>query len=89
MIDCLPQTFLPLIGYFDMNQKVPRQHLTDLAHRFPILSAATEEVGHPIPEGIKAIGKQEREEYEELVASVSVMLGIGFPPISPSVWTAL
>ena len=32
---------------------------------------------------------QTRERYEELVGSVKALLGIGAPPISPSVYTAL
>lgn len=43
----------------------------------------------PVPEGVEDIGFQTRLQYEELVSSVKVLLGIGAPTISPSVYSAL
>lgn len=42
-----------------------------------------------VPEGVTDIGFQTRIEYERLVSSVQVLVGIGSPTISPSVYTAL
>lgn len=72
-----------------MPKAVPPEHLTKLSSRLPLLTAAKEKEGAPIPAGVQAVGFQERDAYEELVAKSRVMLGIGFPPISPSIYTAL
>lgn len=42
-----------------------------------------------MPDGLDTLGKQTREAYEEIVGNAKVLLGMGFPPISPSVYTAL
>ena len=73
-----------------MARATPREHLTELSGHFPLSTAARErDTDKPIPQGITAIGFQKRDAYEALVAKSRVMLGIGFPPISPSVYTAL
>lgn len=72
-----------------MPRVAPPEHLSRLSKEYPLITAAKSQEGKPIPEGITAIGFQGREEYETLVAKSRVMLGIGFPPISPSIYTAL
>jgi len=52
-------------------------------------TAEVDESGKPIPEGLTQLGKLGRVEYEDLVGSVKAMVGVGFPSISPSVYTAL
>jgi hypothetical protein len=47
------------------------------------------EEGYSLPEGLETMGKKTREEYEELVGSVKVLLGMGTPMISPSVYSSL
>lgn len=56
---------------------------------FTTISTADVEEGNPMPEGLPSIGRQTREAYEDLVGSSKVMLGMGIPRISPSVYTAL
>jgi hypothetical protein len=85
----LTQEFADSEDYFHMPKAVPPGHLTKLAAKFPLITAAKEKEGAPIPEGVIAIGFQMRDAYEQLVAKSRVMLGIGFPPISPSIYTAL
>ena len=53
-----------------------------------ILTAKIED-GFPLPEGLTTLGPQSRDRYEELVGEVKVLLGMGQPMISPSVYTAL
>ena len=72
-----------------MPRSTPSQHLIDLAKHFHLITAAKQQPNYPIPARIEAIGFQERAAYEALVASSRVMLGIGHPPISPSVYTSL
>lgn len=57
-----------------------------------ILSTATDDdnkVPDNLPPGVQSVGRVSRLEYEDLVAGSKVMLGIGHPEISPSVYTAL
>lgn len=56
---------------------------------FRLISTADVEEGKPLPDGLSTIGGQTREQYEALVGSAKVMLGIGQPMISPSVYSAL
>jgi hypothetical protein len=42
-----------------------------------------------LPEGVRNIGKQTKEKFEEKVAKSKAMLGIGWPNISPSPHIAL
>jgi hypothetical protein len=67
------------------------QFWTDLAKEptFDLLSTCDIEDGYPLPEGLDTMGLQSREDYEELVGSVKVMLGMGAPLISPSVYSSL
>jgi hypothetical protein len=69
----------------------PMKFWSDLSHEpnFNLLSTAEIEEGKPLPEGLETLGKQTRVAYEELVGGSKVLLGMGFPPISPSVYTAL
>lgn len=83
----IPPAYAP--GYFAFPHVIDAPLLTNLSSRFNVISAATVEDGHPAPEGVTMIGRQTREGYEALVGRVRVMLGVGHPPISPSVWTAL
>jgi hypothetical protein len=50
-------------------------------------SVATGEV--PLPDGVKSTGHVTREEFEVMVSKSKLMLGIGRPLISPSVYSAL
>lgn len=52
-------------------------------------TTARAEEGSPIPEGLKRMGPMAREHYELMLGSAKVLLGIGKPEISPSVYTAL
>ncbi|WVQ78013.1 hypothetical protein IAT38_000094 [Cryptococcus sp. DSM 104549] len=56
---------------------------------FDLILTATIEEDRPLPEGLHTIGKQTPEGFEELVASVKAVVGIGLPTISPSVYNAL
>lgn len=69
----------------------PKHFWTDLSREpnFDLLSTADDEAGKPMPEGLSTLGRQSREAYEDLVGSSKVLLGMGHPPISPSVYTAL
>jgi hypothetical protein len=69
----------------------PIEFWSDLSREpnFKLLSTAEVEEGEPLPEGLETLGKQTREAYERLVGGSKVLLGMGFPPISPSVYTAL
>lgn len=42
-----------------------------------------------MPEGLETIGQQTREAYEGIISSSKVLLGMGLPSMSPSVYTAL
>ena len=76
--------------YFYARHAVPVDHLTHLSAEFPLSTAAREREGSPFPPGVSDAGYQkDRHAYEALVARSKVMLGIGFPYISPSVYTAL
>jgi hypothetical protein len=78
-------------AYFDYHFVPPKHFWTDLSKdpAFNLILTVTEEDGHPLPEGLTTIGTQSRAGYEELVASVKVMLGMGAPAISPSVYSSL
>lgn len=52
-------------------------------------TTAEAEEGFPIPEGLKEMGFMTRNNYELMIGSAKVLLGIGKPEISPSVYTAL
>lgn len=57
-----------------------------------VLSTATDDnnkIPDELPPGVQSVGRVTRLEYEDLVAASKVMLGIGHPGISPSVYTAL
>lgn len=46
-------------------------------------------LGYKVPKGVTVVPKMSREEFELEVALSKVMLGIGRPFISPSVYTSL
>ena len=81
----------PTLAYFDYHYVTPRDHWTNLSHEpsFNLLLTANEEDDHPLPDGLVTLGGHTREKYEQLVGSVKALLGMGAPPISPSVYTAL
>jgi len=83
--------FVKKSAYFDYHHVPPRSYWTELSKdpEFQLILTVNEEDGHPLPEGLTTIGGQSREDYEKLVGSVKVMLGMGAPNISPSVYTAL
>ncbi|KAI9638396.1 uncharacterized protein MKK02DRAFT_10347, partial [Dioszegia hungarica] len=78
-------------SYFHLPHMPPKHFWTDLSREpnFDLLSTADDEAGKPMPEGLSTLGRQSREAYEDLVGSSKVLLGMGHPPISPSVYTAL
>ncbi|RXK38323.1 hypothetical protein M231_04365 [Tremella mesenterica] len=101
---CLPLKFKPheerentvLIfakrsSYFDRHYIPQRSFWTALAAEpdFEIISTAEVEEGHPMPDGLETLGPQSREAYEALVGNAKVLLGMGAPYVSPSVYTAL
>jgi alpha-1,3(6)-mannosylglycoprotein beta-1,6-N-acetyl-glucosaminyltransferase len=59
------------------------------AHGHEYWTTAEDEPGYPIPDGLVRMGKMPRKEYESMVGHAKVLLGIGKPEISPSVYTAL
>ncbi|OCF39474.1 hypothetical protein I317_06749 [Kwoniella heveanensis CBS 569] len=69
----------------------PSAFWTNLSHNpsYDLLCTAKEEEGKPLPDGLESMGYQTKEEYTTLVGSVRALVGMGAPPISPSVYTAL
>lgn len=43
----------------------------------------------PLPEEVETTGKVPVDVYAEMLGKSKVLLGIGRPPISPSVWVGL
>lgn len=79
-------------SYFsDRDSNVPRKFWPDLKAQTGLwaLSVADSDDGKEVPEGVKSIGRVKKEEFEELVGKSKLMLGIGWPPISPSIYSAL
>ncbi|WWC90108.1 uncharacterized protein L201_005041 [Kwoniella dendrophila CBS 6074] len=78
-------------SYFHYHYVSPPGFWTNLSKipNFELLSTVEVEEGKPIPEGLVTMGKQTRENYEDLVGSVKALVGMGAPPISPSVYTSL
>ena len=77
-------------AFFHDGRAPPEDSWTTLTNgEFDFVSVAQVEEGKDIPEGITNLGFQTREDYNELVGSSKALLGIGFPAISPSVYTAL
>jgi hypothetical protein len=74
-----------------MSNAPPARYWASLADQpdFDILSVADIAEGKQMPDNVKSIGKQGRMAYEKLVGNSKVLLGIGFPAISPSVYSAL
>lgn len=62
---------------------------SNLSTEFNLVLTAQIEDGYPLPEGLTTLGPQTRERYEVLVGESKVLLGMGQPMISPSVYTAL
>jgi hypothetical protein len=69
----------------------PPAFWTNLSHDpdFKLLSVANITKNMSMPDGVETIGIQTRIAYEHLISTVKVLLGMGFPAISPSVWSAL
>jgi hypothetical protein len=69
----------------------PKSFWTELSTDpdFELLTTAKEEEGEALPDGLTKLGPQSREAYDELVGNVKVIVGMGFPVISPSAYTAL
>lgn len=80
-----------LADYFYYPWHSPVSFWTELSSdpAFKLVSTAKIENGKALPAGLTSIGGQSREAYEALVGSAKVMLGIGQPMISPSIYTAL
>lgn len=77
-------------SFFHDGRAPPEDSWATLANGdFDFVSVAQVEEGKDIPEGITNLGFQTREDYNELVGSSKALLGIGWPAISPSVYTAL
>lgn len=64
---------------------------TDNKHKYDLLSTAKVNgpKNHPIPEGLVPLGKQTPAGFKQLVSQVQVLLGVGWPRISSSVYSAL
>lgn len=56
---------------------------------FDVITTAQPVEGQPVPAGLKSLGRQTRPAYDELLSSVKAVIGIGFPYISPTVYSAL
>ncbi|WVF72286.1 hypothetical protein IAT40_007098 [Kwoniella sp. CBS 6097] len=56
---------------------------------YDLLCTAKEEEGNPLPDGLETMGYQTKQQYTALVGNVRALVGMGAPPISPSVYTAL
>lgn len=56
---------------------------------FDVVTTAQSVEGQPVPAGLKSLGRQSRPAYDELLSSVKAVIGIGFPYISPTVYSAL
>lgn len=82
---------LTAADYFYMNNAPPSTYWAALADQpdFEVLSVADVIDDKQLPDHVRSIGKQNRMAYEELVGKSKVLLGIGFPAISPSVYSAL
>ncbi|WWC61213.1 uncharacterized protein I303_103793 [Kwoniella dejecticola CBS 10117] len=78
-------------SYFHYPHVSPPEFWTNLSQvpDFELLSTVEVEEGKPLPEGLVTMGKQSRENYTELVGSVKALVGMGAPPISPSIYTSL
>ncbi|CAD6573643.1 MAG: hypothetical protein TREMPRED_000875 [Tremellales sp. Tagirdzhanova-0007] len=78
-------------AYFHYHYVSPPQFWTDLAQEpdYELLTTARIEDSKPLPPGLNTMGPQTREDYEVLVGGVKALLGMGAPPISPSVYSAL
>ncbi|OCF71955.1 hypothetical protein I204_07218 [Kwoniella mangroviensis CBS 8886] len=78
-------------SYFHYHFVSPPEFWTNLSQvsDFELLSTVEEEEGKPLPDGLVTMGKQTREDYETLVGSVKALVGMGAPPISPSIYTSL
>ncbi|WVR05095.1 hypothetical protein IAU60_002107 [Kwoniella sp. DSM 27419] len=77
--------------YFDQPGMSPKAFWTNISrdHPYDLLVTARVEKGHPLPDGLETMGFMKRPEYEALVGDVKVMVGMGKPAISPSVYVAL
>ena len=64
---------------------------SDVVHdlEFKFVSTATEDNGIPIPEGLETLGLLTMSEFDELLGSSQVVVGLGTPKISPSVFSSL
>lgn len=78
-------------AYFTWPLVPPPEFFTNLSRstEFDMVLTAKIEDGYPLPEGLTTLGPQTRERYEEIVGESKVLLGMGQPMISPSVYTAL
>ena len=81
----------PISAYFHYHYVSPARYWTDLAQEpeYDLLTTAKIEDNKPLPPGLNTLGPQTREDYEVLVGGVKALLGVGAPPISPSVYSAL
>jgi len=78
-------------AYFGYDGMPPKAFWTELSAEpdFELLTTAKEDEGHSLPDGLTRLGGQTREAYDELVGNVKAIVGMGFPIISPSAYTAL
>ncbi|WVQ78014.1 hypothetical protein IAT38_000095 [Cryptococcus sp. DSM 104549] len=78
-------------AYFHYGHVSPPEFWTNLSREndFDLILTATIEEGQPLPDGLESIGKQSPQAFQELVASVKAMVGVGVPGFSPSVYDAL
>ncbi|WRT67044.1 uncharacterized protein IL334_004010 [Kwoniella shivajii] len=78
-------------AYFHYPYVSPASFWTNLSQipDLELLSTVEEEEGKPLPEGLQTMGRQSREDYEVLVGNVKALVGMGAPPISPSIYSSL
>lgn len=56
---------------------------------FDLVTTARTEEGHPLPDGLTTLGPQSQAAYSRLLSQSKVLLGVGQPKLSPSVYAAL
>ncbi|WVQ78012.1 hypothetical protein IAT38_000093 [Cryptococcus sp. DSM 104549] len=78
-------------SYFHHSHVTPIAHWTNLSRNvdFDLLLTADVEEGKPLPDELESMGRQTMEGFEQLVASVKAIVGVGMPVMSPSVYNAL
>ncbi|ORY35916.1 hypothetical protein BCR39DRAFT_513030 [Naematelia encephala] len=84
--------YAKLASYFKISKLDREFWNTDevKAQTWKFLSTAEQDgKGSIIPEGLESIGRQTRDDYNRLLSSVKVVVGVDLPKVSPTVYAAL